>query len=361
MSLDALRGFDMLFIVGADALGRALAGLEGGPLIRFLAWQMEHAEWEGFRVYDLVFPLFVFVMGAAIPLSLDRMVAREGRGAAHRRVLVRGSVLYALGVIYYGGITEGWDNVRLVGVLQRLGFCYVATSLLYLHLRVRGLAVTTIALLVGYWALLTFVPVPGVGAGDFSRGRNLANWIDAHFLPLKVWYGDYDPEGLLSTLPSVASCLLGLFAGLWLRDPRRVGGRKVLCLAAAGAIAIGLGYGWALHFPVVKRIWTSSYVLVAAGWSALLLAGFSWAIDVRGWQRWAQPLLWVGTNALTIYLVSRFVDFDAIALIFLGGEIAAALNALWPGLAALVQALFGIVLCVLLCGFLFRRKIFLRL
>ena len=363
VSLDALRGFDMLWIVGADALAAAFRQFAPGPVQAFLVRQFDHPIWVGFTFYDLIFPLFLFMMGTAIPFSLDRIIAQGGHAAAGRRILRRTALLYALGLLYYGGLSAGWESVRWVGVLQRLAICYGIVSLLYLTVRPRGLVAICAGLLVGYWVLLTFVPVPGFGAGDYSRGHNLANWIDAHYLPGKVWYGDYDPEGLLSTLPAIASCLFGVFAGRWLRRPdtERSPTRRALGLVIAGLCLVALGLLWSIQFPLIKRIWTSSYALVAGGGSAILLGGFYYVIDVRGLQRWAQPFVWIGTNALTIYLVSRFVDFEDIALRVLGGPIANALNALLPGLGALAQCLFGILLCVLLCRFLHRRQLFLRL
>src|SRR4051812_10546126 len=183
-SLDALRGFDMMWIVGADAMGRAFANLKGGVVTLFLAKELDHAEWAGFHFYDLIFPLFVFMLGVAIPFSLDRLVAKEGRPAALRRILRRGLLMFVLGLFYYGGMAEGFAHIRLMGVLQRLAICYVGASLFYLYLKPKSLAAVGAGLLILYWALMTFVPVPGFGAGDFAKGHNLANWIDAHYLPL---------------------------------------------------------------------------------------------------------------------------------------------------------------------------------
>ncbi len=360
-SLDALRGFDMLWIAGADALGGAFSGLKGGPVVRFVAKQFDHAEWAGFHFYDLIFPLFVFMIGVAIPLSLDRIVAREGRPAAIERLLRRGLLMYLLGLLFYGGMAEGYQHIRLLGVLQRLAICYTAGGVLYLYLKPRGLVTACVGLLVGYWALMTFVPVPGFGGGDFARGHNLADWIDAHYLPLRLWYGDTDPEGLLSTLPAIASCLLGVFASLWLRDENRPALTRVRGLLIAGVGLVVLGHLWGLQFPVIKRIWTSSFVLVAGGWSLLLLATFYYLIDMRGWRGWAQPFVWIGANALTIYLFSHLVDFGQLSARLFGGEINAGLNTVWPGLGGLVLALTGVALCIAFARFLYVRKIFLRL
>lgn len=360
-SLDALRGFTMFWIVGADHLAAAFRGLDGGAVSRFLGYQLGHADWAGFTFYDLIFPLFLFVLGAAVPLSLDRLATREGRPAALRRVLWRGTLMYGLGVLYYGGLTHGWDQVRWVGVLQRLACAYVVASLLHLYCRPRTIAAVTVALLAGYWALLTFVPVPGGVAGDYSRGHNLANWVDAHWLPGKVWYGDYDPEGLLSTLPAIVSGLIGLFAGRWLQTPLVAPPSRIRGLVLAGVACLLLGWAWSFQFPLIKRIWTSSYALVAGGWCLLLLAAFHWLIDVRRHTRWATPFVWIGGNALLIYLVSHLVDFRAVSAFFVGGPVAAALDVLWPGLSGLALALTSIALCTALCGWLHARKIFLRL
>ncbi len=363
VSLDALRGFDMLWIVGADAFAAAFRQFEPGPLQSFLVRQFDHPTWVGFTFYDLIFPLFLFMMGTAIPFSLDRIIANGGYAVAVQRIIRRSLLLYALGLVYYGGLSAGWDEVRWVGVLQRLAVCYGAASLLYLFARPRIQILVCAGLLLGYWALLTFVPVPEFGAGDYARGHNLANWVDAHYLPGKVWYGDYDPEGLLSTLPAIASCLFGVFAGRWLRHaPERFdSARRAQVLIIAGLALVVIGCLWSIQFPIIKRIWTSSYALVAGGASAILLGTFYYLIDARGWRDWAQPFVWIGTNALTIYLVSRFVDFEDLSRRLFGGPIENGLNALLPGLGALAQCLLGIALAVALCRFLYRHKVFLRL
>jgi predicted acyltransferase len=361
MSLDALRGFDMFWIVGADALGEALANFKGGPITELAAKQLDHAKWEGFHFYDLIFPLFVFMIGVAITFSLGRLVATEGRAAALKRVVRRAVPLYVLGLFYYGGLNGHIDHIRLLGVLQRLALCYLFAGILFIYLRPRGLVAVCLALLVGYWALLTFVPVPEFGAGDFAERHNLTNWLDRMYLPWRKWDGDHDPEGLLSTLPAIASCLLGVFAGLLLRDPARSERQKVAWLAGAGAALVALGYAWGLEFPVIKKIWTSSFVLVAGGFSALLLAAFYLVIDVWRLRMWAMPLVWIGANALTIYIISNVVDFGKLSARFAGGDVAKWLNSQWQGLGGLVLALVSIALSMGICRFLYRRQIFLRL
>jgi predicted acyltransferase len=362
MSLDALRGFDMMWIVGADALGHALGQIDAGPLVKTIATELDHVAWAGFRFYDLIFPLFVFMIGVAITFSLGRLVERQGRAAAVLRILRRTCLLYLLGLFYYGGVSKGFDQIRWLGVLQRLALCYGFAGICFVYLGRRALAVVTAALLVGYWAMLTFIPVPGFGAGDVAEGHNLTNWIDQHYLPGFKWDGDHDPEGILSTLPAFASCLLGVFAGLHLQNRERNGDRRAALLAAAGIAALALGYAWGLQFPIVKKLWSSSFVLVAGGWSALLLALFYYVIDVRGIRTWAVPFTWIGTNALTIYLISNVVNFDTLSKRFAGGSVERWFdNSLGAHSGDVVVALVGLALCFLICRFLHRRQIFLRL
>lgn len=359
-SVDALRGFDMFWIIGADALFHALKKIGGGnPIMDAAATQLEHAQWHGFRFYDLIFPLFVFIVGVSIVFALPRRIEQHGRSAALRQVFRRFAILYFLGLITYGGIAGGLEQVRLMGVLQRIAICYFAASLAFLYLGVRGLLLVFFTLLFGYWAVMTFVPVPGAGAGSFAEGKNLANYIDARYLPLRKWDGTHDPEGLLSTLPAIATCLLGVLAGLLLRGPHR-DEEKVMILASFGFGAVLFGNVWALQFPLIKKIWTSSFVLVAGGYSAMLLALFYYIIDVRKIDRWSRPFVWIGTNAITIYLVVHLVDLQALAQRFLGGEIAAGLNGLRNGLADLLTALLALGFALLFCRFLYQRKIFLK-
>lgn len=360
-SLDALRGFDMMWIMGADALGSALSQFRGGGGARFAATQLDHVAWAGVRFYDLIFPLFVFMVGVAIPYSLDRIVAAGGRPDAVRRVARRTVLLFLLGIFYYGGFATALHELRLLGVLQRIALCYGAASLAYLWMKPRGLVVTVCGILIGYWALLTFVPVPGFGPGDFREGHNLTNWLDARFLPFRKWDGDHDPEGLLSTFPAVASCLLGVLAGGCLRDPKRTEWGRVGLLALSGAALFSAGILWGEQFPLIKKIWTSSFVLVAGGWSMMLLAVFYMVADVWKLDRWLRPFIWLGSNALAIYIVSNVVDFGRLSERFAGGSIASYLDGVWPGLGGLVLAVVSILLCIGLAGFLYRRRVFIRL
>ncbi len=381
VSVDALRGFNIFWILGADAVIWSLNEMlrDKGPVLsaagRFLNTQMTHVAWEGFRFYDFIFPLFIFVTGVSIVLSLPRLVEREGKAQAYARVFRRALILYGLGLIFYGGISRHWGDIRLVGVLQRIAICYLCASLLFLNFRARGIAVALVVLLAGYWALMTFVPVPGIGAGSFARDANLADWIDANYLPGWKWDLTRDPEGLLSTLPAIGTCLLGVLAGLLLADPHLQGSRKSLLLIAAGIALTSGGYLWGLQFPIVKVLWTSSFVLVAGGYSLILLGVWHQIIDVWGYQRWSAMFVWLGANAITLYFINnvtadqfaiRFAGstvstFELFATRFAGGDFAALLDrAITPNTGNFVVRMLGLIFAILLARFLYRRRIFLR-
>ncbi len=353
----------MFWIMGGDTIGHALDKMAGtgSGVIHFLATQLNHADWEGFRFYDLIFPLFVFIVGVSLVYSLTKTVETEGRSAAVWRILRRALLLWFIGILYYGGWSQGVDQIRLLGVLQRIALCYLFAGLFFVFLKPRGLLIALVSLLAGYWAMLTFIPVPGLEQASFAEGRNLANWVDAQYLPFRKWDGTHDPEGLLSTLSAIATCLFGVFAGRLMRDGRWTPAQKTQVLFGAGLAAVVLGSLWGLQFPVIKKLWTSSFVLVAAGWSAILLGAFYWIIDVRGHARWAQPFVWIGLNPITIYLLGKVLDFDELAARVLGGPVQAAADALANGLGAVLISVGGMLLAVGVCWFLHHRKLYLRL
>jgi predicted acyltransferase len=386
MSLDALRGFDMFWIVGGEEIAHGLyRALPCAPLALFHR-QMDHKPWQGVAFYDLIFPLFVFIVGASIVFSLSRTIERVGKAAALKRILFRSLVLYIFGLLVYGGISEGIDHVRWMGVLQRIALCYFFTSLIFCSFRLRGMLITCFCLLAGYWALTTFVPIRDFnletrhlqamnltpyGAdtraqflattnyvhGRFEDGLNLMQQIDFQYLPGHRWDGAYDPEGILSTLPAVGTCLLGVLAGLLLKNNSVRDQQKVLYLLVAGAIAVVLGFLWGLQFPVIKKIWTSSYVLVAGGYAALFLAAFYQMIEIWQWRRWCMPFVWIGMNAITIYLAFHLISFANLAKLVAGGPVYQGLGS-WGDL---VMALVVISMTFALVHFLYTRKIFLRL
>ena len=390
MSLDALRGFDMFWIVGAGSLVSALHQMNESWPVTFLANQLEHADWEGFRFYDLIFPLFVFMVGTSLVFSLTRTLEREGRAGALKRVLRRALLLYVIGIFYSGGFSTEWPDIRFLGVLNRIALAYLFAGIFFCLFKTRGLVAVCAALLLGYWALMTFVPFPDVRPtpetemiakengfkkvsqlnmastnlihGKFIKGVNLANYLDQKYLPGLNWDGTWDPEGILSTLPAIATCLLGVFAGLLLMNGNVADLRKVGLLLGCGIAGIVLGRLWGLQFPVIKKIWTSSYVLVAGGYSAMLLGAFYLVVDVWKRQAWCQPFVWIGMNSITIYLGNNLLGFRKVAARLAGGDIKIFLDEhVTKGFGDLVVALVGLLLAIWFVRFLYQRKIFLRL
>jgi predicted acyltransferase len=419
MSLDALRGFDMFWIIGADSLVYALNRMSDNRAARFLAEQLDHAEWAGFRFYDLIFPLFIFMVGVSLVFSLTKIIAESGRPGAVLRVLRRGALLFAIGIFYSGGFTNPWPDLRLMGVLNRIALAYTAAGLLFIYFRPRTLAGIAGGLLVGYWAMLTFIPIRDIAlekerlairaeiagdvnaarlfraagnasavnpsaqpdsptwkaaeklyaattnrvTGQFGPGHNLACHFDFKYLPGKKYDLFWDPEGILSTLPAVATALLGVFAGLLLRNAKLADWQKLAWLGGAGVVCVGLGWWWGMQFPVIKKIWTSSFVLVAGGYSALLLGAFYLLVDVWKFRLWCQPFVWMGMNAITIYLVKNFLggSFNRLSARLVGGDIKSWLDqTVATGFGELMISLVGLLLAFWLVRFLYQRKIFLR-
>jgi predicted acyltransferase len=358
LSIDALRGFDMFWIIGGDTLAIALAKWGKWSFSQQIEDQLEHVPWDGFRFYDLIFPLFLFVVGAVLPFSLASHRQRgESTGRIYWRILRRTVLLFALGLIYNSLLQFDFQELRIAGVLQRIAICYGLAALIVMHVDWRGQAVTFGIILLGYWALLAFVAPPGGVAGDFSKEGNLAGWVDRHYLPGKI-YDEYykygDNEGLLSTIPAVATALLGALAGQWLRWPHSAG-RKVLGLVAAGLVCLALGYGWWFVFPVIKNLWTSSFVLYAGGWSLMLLALFYGIIDGLGFRWWAFFFIVIGSNAIVIYVAPHLISFDYTAHALFGG-LGKLSGAFEP--VALALAVLAVKWLVLL--YLYRKRLFLR-
>ncbi len=361
LSIDALRGFDMFWIVGGDQLARAVGRWAHSDTGKAFADQFHHVEWEGFRFYDLIFPLFLFLVGVVLPFSLGKIEV-ENRRAVYWRIVRRTLLLFALGLLSNGVLNFDWKNLRVAGVLQRIAICYGIGALISIWTSKRGLVITVVAILLGYWALLAGVAPPGGHAGDFTKEGNLAGWVDRHYLPGKImaaYYGYGDNEGLLSTIPAVATVLLGVLAGRWLRSDRDKS-TKAAGLAAAGFASLLVGFGWGFVFPIVKILWTSSFVLVAGGWSLLLLALFYTIIDVLGFRRSAFFFVVIGVNAITIYVAPRFIDFRQMAQFFFGGCYRLAGEYVSTDFRAIVAAIGVLAVEWIFLLILYRNKMFLR-
>jgi predicted acyltransferase len=359
LSIDALRGFVMFWIIGGERLVSAVAHAAGWKYAGLVDDQLEHVPWAGFHFYDLIFPLFLFVVGAVLPFSLSSHRARgESTARIYWRILRRTALLFALGLLANNFLRFDLANQRWPGVLQRIAVCYGLAALVVMNVGWRGQAVVAALILVGYWALLAFVPAPGFSAGDYTLTGNLPGYVDAHYLPGRIpkeYYGYGDNEGLLSTIPAVATALLGALAGQWLRSGQSPA-HKFLGLVGAGAVCLVVGYGWGQVFPIIKNIWTSSFVLFAGGWSLLLLALFYGVIDAVGLWRWAFFFIVIGSNAIFIYVAPHFLDFDYTGHFLFGG----AARLAGPAWGPVVMAAGILAVKWLLLLYLYRKKLFLR-
>ncbi len=326
----------------------------------FLQTELSHCDWAGMHFYDLIFPLFVFIMGVSTVFSLTKIIQQQGRGAAVSRIVRRSILLFALALIYSGGFTNPWPDLRLMGVLNRIALCYLFGGLMFCFLPPRALIAVAAALLFGYWGMMKYIPIrdihldqtslaalaqqegkpllanqflaingytnnptavpnsPIMAAarqmylsttnmvkGQYEMGYNVCNDFDFEHLPGRLYNVFWDPEGILSTIPAIATGLFGIFAGLFLRNQAVPDERKVFWLLVMGIAGVILGFFWGMHFPVVKKIWSSSFVLVAGGYSSILLGVFYWIVDMKKWRLWCQPFVWVGMNPITLYMVAN--------------------------------------------------------
>jgi predicted acyltransferase len=387
ISLDVLRGITIAFMIMVNNNGGA--GSWGF---------MNHAPWNGLTATDLVFPTFVFVVGASIVFAVE---ARLARGATRAELawhtVKRAAILFLLGMVVNNFPFFKLDNMRFYGVLQRIAICYLVVGLFYLwDRRVWTKAAALVVLLVGYWVLVRWVPVPGAGMPGrdvpfMDQTQNLVSWLDRLLMPHHLYmdssgpnlHNVRDPEGLLSDLPAIGTALLGLLTGLWLRSGRSVK-HKAQGLAAAAVTCLALGYLWSLEFPLNKNMWTSSYVLVAAGWSLTVLTLAFWMVEEWGWGRWKGegkskrlvysalvfPWLVLGSNAITAYMFSELVPelLEYIRFIANGkrtnpmGWMADHVFVHMPdaGWAAFAYSVFTLGYCFIPVWIMYRKKIFLK-
>lgn len=362
VSLDVFRGLTIAGMILVNSPGDG----------RHTYAPLEHAQWNGWTPTDLVFPFFVFMVGITTAFSTASRVSRGAtRWDLMRHTFVRAVVIFAFGLGMAALGTHHWADLRWPGVLQRIAIAYAFTSLMALTSGRRSWIVTCIGLLVGYWAIMRFVPVPGIGAGHLDPENNLAAFVDRALVPGRLYRRTWDPEGILSTLPAIGTCLLGLLTGDWLRrehEPRR----RITVLLGAGAALTLLGRALDPVFPINKNIWTSSYVLFTAGLAMLLLGACYYLVDVKGWRKWAVPFLVFGTNALAAYVFSEYVE-KIVGLIHVndaGTSVSLRRFAFQHGFAPLshdpyVASLYWAMAYVLLCWavmwVLYRKKIFLKI
>ncbi|MGN6616570.1 MAG: acyltransferase family protein [Ilyomonas sp.] len=357
-SLDALRGFDMFWIMGADAIFHNLANATGSPFWGAIANQLEHPAWNGFHFYDLIFPLFLFMAGVATPYSVGRELEKgKSRQQLLWRVVKRGLILVLLGVIYNNGLViKPISEIRFASVLGRIGLAYMFANIIYLYTKERAQTIWFGALLIGYWLILKFASAPGFPPGDLSMQGNFASYVDRLFLPGKLYLGIHDPEGLFSTIPAIGTGLLGIMTGNLLKNNNLSQQKKTLRMAVAGVVFIALAQIWNLDFPINKNLWTSSFVLQVGGISLLLLSLFYYIIDVRGYKSWAFFFRVIGMNSILIYLSGHFINWSYTTESTFG----------WLG-QLIGDPFNAVVLAICLVGikwlflyFMYKKKIFLR-
>jgi predicted acyltransferase len=302
VSVDVLRGLDMFLIIGADDVVRALAANSHNRFMQMLGGQFEHVAWDGCHVYDLIFPVFLFVIGVSIPLSLNKRLQRGDRKASiYAHIFKRVIILVLLGAVINGHLLS-WNVHQFTAsysVLMVLALGYMVASLIVLNMNLRGQIITTLGLIVLYWVLMDYVPVPGHIVGVYKPGLNLGDWLN-NFV-LGRLQGPWHNGWILQSMTNGATAMLGVFAAYLLRS-KQTGGKKLLWLLALGAACLIAGWIWSFWFPIIKNRWTSTYVLWAGGWSYLALALFYWITDIRGHRKWAFPFIVIGMNAIVAYM-----------------------------------------------------------
>jgi len=371
VSLDVARGITIAFMIMVNNNG-------GHGSWRF----MNHATWNGLTATDLVFPTFIFVMGISVVFAIESRLARGAtRGQIVRHTMQRAAILVVLGIIVNSFPFFELQHMRFYGVLQRIAVCYLAVSLLYLWKpRAWTIAAALVIALAAYWVLLRWIPVPGAGLPDrdvpfMDVRHNLVSWLDRQLFPYHLYrdvpdHNVRDPEGLLSDLPAIGTALMGVLTGLWLRTRRSLSSQAT-GLAAAAIVSLALGYSWAFWFPLNKNLWTSSYVLVAGGYSLALLTLVFWAVEHQGWRTgWTWVWLVFGSNAIAAYMFSELLPgvlsnlhvtsagtrTDVIT--FLGEHVFARIPD--SGWAAFAYSISFTAVCFVPVWLLYRRRIFLK-
>ena len=360
LSLDALRGFDMMFIMGLGGLIVSICALFPGSGDSWLARQFSHVDWEGLHFEDTIFALFLFISGMTFPFSIAK---KRAKGMSEGKILLdiirRGLILFLFGLIYDGLFDLQFATQRIPSVLGRIGLGWMFAAMLYAFTGKKAQWATAIGILIGYFLLLRFVIAPDApaGADSFSLEGNIVSYVDRKLMPDNIYVrGVYDPEGLVSTIPAIVTALLGMFTGRYVKESEDSGEKKTLKLLCAAAILLGIGLAWSIWFPIVKKLWTSTFVLTMAGYSVAMFAIFYYIIDVRKHRKLDWIFRVVGLNSITIYMAQRIIDFSSINGFFLNG-----FASIFPeNIGSFIISLGYFVLCWLFLYFLYRKEIFLK-
>jgi predicted acyltransferase len=361
LSLDTFRGITIAAMI-----------LVNNPGTWHVYAPLQHADWNGCAPADLIFPFFLFIVGVAITFSFGQRVIRgDSQRALVNKIVRRTLIIFVLGLFLNGFPFFDWNNLRIPGVLQRIALCYCAAALTTVVLDVRGQAITLAVLLVGYWGLMTLIPVPGHEISGLGPGTNLGAYIDERLLRGHLLYHRWDPEGLLSTLPAIATTLSGVLTGHWLRSSRHIWVR-LSGLLVMGNLAVLLGLILDAWFPINKKLWTSSYVLFTSGVALNVLGVCYWLIDIQGYRRWAAPFVVYGTNPILAYVLSSLVgkatllwkvtlpDGTRVALRkYIMERFLLPLAS--PLTASLLYAILYVLFWLAVTAFLYRRRIFIKI
>jgi predicted acyltransferase len=351
VALDVFRGLTVALMILVNFPG-------GDAYYGFL----QHASWNGLTFADVVFPFFIFILGVAVPYSFSWKL---GRGIARKNLILialrRAAILFAIGLFINWFSTFDLASIRVMGVLQRIALCYFFSSLIFLFLKPKWRIVVTAAIPVAYWVLMVLVPVPGYGAGVLTEQGNLASYVDRTLLSEHLYASNWDPEGILSTLPAVATSLMGVLAGQYLKSDKKPR-KKTLNLAFFGCLPIGVGFAWNFLFPINKNLWTSSYVAVTGGIAFVLLAALFYFADAKQHVAWSKPFSILGCNALFIYVLSEILNL-ALIHTSLKTLIHEGLFASWAGPlhGSFVYALAFLAFCWAVAAILYRKRILIKI
>ncbi|HUX94954.1 MAG TPA: DUF5009 domain-containing protein [Bacteroidales bacterium] len=359
LSLDALRGFDMLWIIGGSGVISALADNTDAGWLQALAVQMTHVTWNGFHFYDLIFPLFMFISGIAIPFSVKSALSKNpSRNKLILRVFKRMIILIILGILYNGVFKDGFANARYASVLGQIGVAYFFASLIYIFSgSVKATLYWICGILAGVSVMQLFIPVPGVGAGVFTPEGSMNGYIDRLYLPGRLAYfnGIFDALGILSVVSAIGITLMGIIAGKILQEKSLSEYRKTGILALIGIVLIPIAVLLSPIYPIIKVCWTTTYNLLAGGISFLLIALFYLIIDVWGYKKWSFFFRVIGMNSIFIYLFSRIVSVGNITAFFTGWIVKPMGDA-----GSVVAVLFVIAAEWLLLWYMYRKSIFVK-
>jgi predicted acyltransferase len=356
LSLDALRGFDMFWITGGGYLVTVLAKYSGAGWLQTVADQMEHVPWAGFHFEDLIFPLFMFISGVAIPFALvSKLEKKVPKNVLAMKAFRRAITLVLLGWIYNGVFSNGFENPRFASVLGQIGMAYFFASMIVIYTKSFVQRLYWLGgILVAIGIIQLLIPVPGIGAGVLTPEGCINGYIDRALLPGRLYGGPFDPEGLLCIVSAITVTLMGSVAGHYLRDKKTNDQQKLKTLSITGVAAIIVALVLSTFYPIIKACWTGSFNLLTSGIGFLAIALFYWIIDVKGWKKWSFFFRVIGMNSIFIYLLYDLASPGHISNYLFGWTV------LWGDFGQILNIIGGIMLVWSLMYYMYKKGIFLR-